>query len=211
MGVQGGAIIPIRMRRFKHPDGDDRITGRRGGVAEWFRQGPAKPRTAVRFRPPPLSELPGQNQCLPACRVPKHLATGVPLRTDGITDHPASCLATVVPTFLVVPSTRCGHQLPEGRHDGLRARTSSDVGVRSLVVPTFKIPIAHLPHPHLQAPWAAGNNQGDDGADQLAAAFRTLGHAIGWGVLIVFSVLMMVFFGFALLHVMNFWSLPGAP
>ena len=25
----------------------------RGGVAEWFRQGPAKPRTAVRFRPPP--------------------------------------------------------------------------------------------------------------------------------------------------------------
>ena len=25
-----------------------------GGVAEWFRQGPAKPRTAVRFRPPPL-------------------------------------------------------------------------------------------------------------------------------------------------------------
>ena len=53
MGVQGGAIIPIRMRRFKHPDGDDRIAGRHGGVAEWFRQGPAKPRTAVRFRPPP--------------------------------------------------------------------------------------------------------------------------------------------------------------
>ena len=25
-----------------------------GGVAEWFRQGPAKPRTAVRFRSPPL-------------------------------------------------------------------------------------------------------------------------------------------------------------
>ena len=24
-----------------------------GGVAEWFRQGPAKPRTAVRFRSPP--------------------------------------------------------------------------------------------------------------------------------------------------------------
>jgi hypothetical protein len=27
-------------------------------VAEWFRQGPAKPRTAVRFRPPP-PEVPG--------------------------------------------------------------------------------------------------------------------------------------------------------
>ena len=27
--------------------------GALGGVAEWFRQGPAKPRTAVRFRPPP--------------------------------------------------------------------------------------------------------------------------------------------------------------
>jgi hypothetical protein len=26
----------------------------KGGVAEWFRQGPAKPRTAVRFRSPPL-------------------------------------------------------------------------------------------------------------------------------------------------------------
>ncbi len=31
----------------------DRLAARRGGVAEWFRQGPAKPRTAVRFRPPP--------------------------------------------------------------------------------------------------------------------------------------------------------------
>ncbi len=32
---------------------------RSGGVAEWFRQGPAKPRTAVRFRPPPLLRAPG--------------------------------------------------------------------------------------------------------------------------------------------------------
>ena len=53
MGVQGGAIIPIRIERFKHLDGEGRITGHHGGVAEWFRQGPAKPRTAVRFRPPP--------------------------------------------------------------------------------------------------------------------------------------------------------------
>ena len=31
------------------------MVGSHGGVAEWFRQGPAKPRTAVRFRsPPPL-------------------------------------------------------------------------------------------------------------------------------------------------------------
>jgi hypothetical protein len=29
-------------------------------VAEWFRQGPAKPRTAVRFRSPPLRH-PGVN------------------------------------------------------------------------------------------------------------------------------------------------------
>ncbi len=28
MGVQGGAIIPIRMERFKHPGGEDRIAGR---------------------------------------------------------------------------------------------------------------------------------------------------------------------------------------
>jgi hypothetical protein len=28
-------------------------TAQFGGVAEWFRQGPAKPRTAVRFRSPP--------------------------------------------------------------------------------------------------------------------------------------------------------------
>src|SRR5207237_2448122 len=30
---------------------------RSGGVAEWFRQGPAKPCTAVRFRSPPLGVL----------------------------------------------------------------------------------------------------------------------------------------------------------
>ena len=29
-----------------------------GGVAEWFRQGPAKPCTAVRFRSPPLAVNP---------------------------------------------------------------------------------------------------------------------------------------------------------
>jgi hypothetical protein len=55
MGVHGGAMIPILMRRFKHPDGEGRIAERPGGVAEWLRQGPAKPRTAVRFRPPPPS------------------------------------------------------------------------------------------------------------------------------------------------------------
>lgn len=32
----------------------DRLLELPGGVAEWLRQGPAKPRTAVRFRPPPL-------------------------------------------------------------------------------------------------------------------------------------------------------------
>src|SRR6516165_8158781 len=30
-----------------------------GGVAEWFRQGPAKPRTPVRFRSPPPAVCPG--------------------------------------------------------------------------------------------------------------------------------------------------------
>ena len=80
-----------------------------------------------------------------------------------------------------------------------------------MLVLTFKIPIDHLPHPHLHAPRAASTGQKDGGLDHLAGAFRTLGHAIGWGALIVFTVSMMVLFGFALLHVMNFWSLPGAP
>jgi len=77
------------------------------------------------------------------------------------------------------------------------------------MVPTFKIPIDHLPHPHLHAPWAAGTGDGE--LRHLADAFRTVSQAIGWGVLIVFGVSMMVAFGFALVHVMNFWSLPGAP
>jgi hypothetical protein len=42
-------------------------------------------------------------------------------------------------------------------------------------------------------------------------ALRTLGTAIGWGILIVFGVSMTVVLGFALVHVMNFWSLPGVP
>ena len=44
-----------------------------GGVAEWFRQGSAKPCTAVQFRSPPLSVLPGQGHFLPC---PGVTATG---------------------------------------------------------------------------------------------------------------------------------------
>ena len=73
-------------------------------------------------------------------------------------------------------------------------------------MPTFKIPIDHLPHPHL--PWIASTDPGDR---ELGHALRTFGPAIGWGVLIVFGVSMMVALGFALVHVMNFWSLPGVP
>ncbi len=58
MGVQGGATSAILIDRFNHPGPTDRIARRPGGVAEWFRQGPAKPRTAVRFRPPPPSRVP---------------------------------------------------------------------------------------------------------------------------------------------------------
>jgi hypothetical protein len=54
-------------------------------------------------------------------------------------------------------------------------------------------------------------NQADGEMHHLANALRTLGQAIGWGVLIVFGVSMMVGFGFALIHVMNFWASPGAP
>ena len=84
-------------------------------------------------------------------------------------------------------------------------------GVRSPLVPTFKIPVHHLPHPQLHVPWAARMNQADGEMHHLANALRTLGQAIGWGVLIVFGVSMMVGFGFALIHVMNFWASPGAP
>ena len=67
MGVQGGAISPMRMGRSKHPHRRGRITGIPGGVAEWFRQGPAKPRTAVRFRPPPPDRRsPGRHLVVPA-------------------------------------------------------------------------------------------------------------------------------------------------
>jgi len=78
-------------------------------------------------------------------------------------------------------------------------------------VPTVKIPINQLPHPHLHVPWAARMQHGDGEPDHLANALRTLGPAIGWGVLIVLGVSMTVVLGFALVHVMNFWSLPGAP
>jgi hypothetical protein len=45
----------------------------------------------------------------------------------------------------------------------------------------------------------------------LANTLRILGQAIGWGTLIVFGTSTMVALGFALVHVMNFWSSPGAP
>jgi len=77
-----------------------------------------------------------------------------------------------------------------------------------MLVPTLKI---HLPRPHLHARWAASTGQADGELGHLADAFRTVSQAIGWGILIVFGVSMMVAFGFALVHVMNFWSLPGAP
>jgi hypothetical protein len=78
-------------------------------------------------------------------------------------------------------------------------------------VPTFKIPIDQLPHPRLHVPWAARTQHGDGEPGHLANALRTFGQAIGWGVLIAFGVSMMVALGFALVHVMNFWSLPGVP
>ena len=78
------------------------------------------------------------------------------------------------------------------------------------MVPTLKLPIHQLPHPHFHAPWAVTMNRGD-GEGHLANALRTLGQAIGWGALIVFGVSMMVAFGFALIHVMSFWASPGAP
>src|SRR5665213_2826920 len=68
MGVQGGAISPIRMNRSKHPTRGIGSPGASGGVAEWFRQGPAKPRTAVRFRPPP-----------PTAGTPRVPSPGVPV------------------------------------------------------------------------------------------------------------------------------------
>ncbi len=77
MGVQGGAIIPIRMERFKHPGGEGRIAGRHGGVAEWFRQGPAKPRTAVRFRPPPPIGAPRHRSL-------RHPVGSIPLTGDPL-------------------------------------------------------------------------------------------------------------------------------
>ena len=78
-------------------------------------------------------------------------------------------------------------------------------------MPTFKIPVDHLPHPHFPIPWAARTHHGDSELDHLANALRTLGQAFGWGVLIVFGVSMMIALGFALVHVMNFWASPGAP
>lgn len=79
------------------------------------------------------------------------------------------------------------------------------------MVPTFKIPVRDLYHPRFHVPWAARTNHGDGELGPLVPALRTIGQAIGWGVLIVFGVSMMVALGFALVHVMNFWSSPGAP
>ena len=46
---------------------------RHGGVAEWFRQGPAKPCTAVRFRSPPPASIRGK---VPGQRRFSELSTG---------------------------------------------------------------------------------------------------------------------------------------
>jgi hypothetical protein len=69
----------------------------KGGVAEWFRQGPAKPRTAVRFRSPPLrtpcrppSQAAGQNLSGSLWQPPdaELQETGVAPRGRGAMDHP---------------------------------------------------------------------------------------------------------------------------
>lgn len=91
------------------------------------------------------------------------------------------------------------------------ARNWSGAGIRSRLVPTFKILTHHLSHPHLHVPWAARTNERDGELGHLVTALRTLGQAIGWAVLIVFGTWMVIALGFALVHVMNFWSSPGAP
>ena len=48
-----------------------------GGVAEWFRQGPAKPRTRVRFPPPPPTITSPHSGCL-------HTSGGCPVVTRGL-------------------------------------------------------------------------------------------------------------------------------
>jgi hypothetical protein len=48
-----GAFLPRTGRRSPAPSGGRLREGRHGGVAEWFRQGSAKPFTPVQFRAPP--------------------------------------------------------------------------------------------------------------------------------------------------------------
>jgi hypothetical protein len=53
----GGRLPTPEVGRAARIDVETMVTGR-GGVAEWLRQGPAKPCTRVRFpAPPPISDL----------------------------------------------------------------------------------------------------------------------------------------------------------
>src|ERR1022692_3454812 len=90
----------------------------------------------------------------------------------------------------------------------LSARPVS-AGICSRLVSTLKIHVRQLPHPHFHPPWRVRANRRGGEVHDLANTLRILGQAIGWGTLIVFGTSTMVALGFALVHVMNFWSSPG--
>ena len=52
-----GPPRPRPARRGRRPPTSGKVPNRPGGVAEWFRQGSAKPCTAVQFRSPPLIKV----------------------------------------------------------------------------------------------------------------------------------------------------------
>jgi hypothetical protein len=57
--VAGSNPVVRSMHRLAAVSGRSRRCGHQGGVAEWLRQGPAKPCTRVRFPPPPRTTTTG--------------------------------------------------------------------------------------------------------------------------------------------------------
>jgi len=89
------------------------------------------------------------------------------------------------------------------------ASNSSFAGARLVAVPFSRNPTHHLAHVHMPISWATKVHHGELG--HLTSAFRIISHAVGWAVLIVFSGWATVALVLAILHVMNFWTLPGSP
>ena len=132
------------IRRSDGAGGDANVVARKhGGVAEWLRQGPAKPRTAVRFRPPPPTFAGGR----------RFLVSHLPGFTVENPDF-ASSSCTLCPRCVLAEGARSrlptvfGNTRPYGPGNDRSRACSSSMSARKRGIDTARVPMrAWIPVP----------------------------------------------------------------